>query len=46
MTETLTAEEYECPRCRTVYFQPLESCDWCPGVAPVLVVDFETEEGC
>jgi hypothetical protein len=29
--------EYECPRCRTVYFEPLEECDWCDGIKPVLV---------
>jgi hypothetical protein len=37
-------DEYECPRCRTVYFQPKDSCDWCPDVVPVLIVDFEQEE--
>jgi hypothetical protein len=36
MTDTLTAEEYECPKCR-MYFEPKDSCDWCPDVRPVLV---------
>jgi hypothetical protein len=37
--------EYECPRCRTVYFEPLDTCDWCPGIKPILVADvFEGED--
>lgn len=26
---------FKCPRCGTEYFQPLEACDWCPGVEPI-----------
>jgi hypothetical protein len=45
MTElAVIGDEYECPRCRTVYFEPKDSCDWCPDVVPVLIVDFEREE--
>jgi hypothetical protein len=37
VSEPVSADEYECPRCRTVYFEPKDSCDWCPDVKPVLV---------
>jgi hypothetical protein len=39
--------EFECPRCRTVYFVPMAECDWCDGVTPVPVKDsIEDKEGC
>lgn len=33
MSET----RWKCRKCGTVYFQRLESCDWCPDVVPVEV---------
>lgn len=35
--EAMNAPRYQCPRCGTEYFEPLESCDWCPECKPVPV---------
>ena len=31
----MTAARLACPRCGTVYLEPVAQCDWCPGERPL-----------
>jgi uncharacterized OB-fold protein len=35
----------KCSKCGTVYLEPVEECDWCPGQKPVITENIEDKNG-